>query len=84
LRHLECDTNQITNLNVINSENLKHLLCWDNKLSNLDVSNTHSLTWFTCSTNKELSCIKVNQEQLSNIPSGWIKDQEAIYSLDCD
>jgi len=31
-----------------------------------------------------LTCIKVNQTQLDNIPTRWEKDPEDTYSLDCN
>jgi hypothetical protein len=31
-----------------------------------------------------LTCIKVNQEQLENIPSTWTKEDSMIYALECE
>jgi len=60
------------------------LQCQGNQFTNLDVSfNTLSMG-FDCRFMPLLTCIKVNQSQLDNIPSTWIKDPEDTYSLDCN
>ena len=64
-------------------ESLTELYCSQNQLTSLDVSNNTSLYSLECQTNP-LTCVKVNQTQLDNIPTDWEKDPEDTYSLDCN
>ncbi|WP_194551982.1 thrombospondin type 3 repeat-containing protein [Zobellia nedashkovskayae] len=63
--------------------NLEVLNIQDGFFSSMDLSANINLTELDI-RNNPLTCIKVNQDQLDNIPSTWIKDDEAIYSTDCD
>ena len=54
-----------------------------NQLTSLDVSNNTLLIDLYCQSNP-LTCIKVNQTQLDDIPTQWEKDPEDTYSLDCN
>jgi len=49
----------------------------------LDVSYNTSLSNLNCQTNP-LTCVKVNQTQMDDIPTDWEKDPEDTYSLDCN
>jgi len=78
-----CYFNQLTSLDVSQNTSLEYLACQGNQFTNLDVSfNTLSLG-FDCRF-MPLTCIKVNQSQLDNIPNVWIKDLEDFYALDCN
>ncbi len=61
---------------------LETLILEETGLKSLDVSNNNLLSTFEA-YDRNLTCIKVNQEQLDHIPSGWIKIPETSYSLEC-
>ena len=79
-----CYFNQLTSLDVSQNTSLEYLQCQGNQFTNLDVSfNTLSMG-FDCRFMPLLTCIKVNQSQLDNIPSTWIKDTDDYYALVCN
>lgn len=74
---------QFSSIDVSNNFLLERLFLENTGLTSLDISNNNLLSTFWADYNPSLTCIKVNQEQLDNIPSGWTKNPEANYSLDC-
>ncbi len=79
---LDCYENSIAALDVSNNLNLIGLNCVGNKITSLDVSKNLDLRGLYCEKNL-LSCIQLNESQLSNINETWSKDDEAEYSLAC-
>jgi hypothetical protein len=74
----------ITSLDVSQKTNLQELYAIGTGLNSLDVSNNSQLTrCYTQSNSGNLTCVQVNQTQLSNIPIGFTKDSSTFYSLDC-
>ena len=47
------------------------------------ISNNSKISFLRVQNNIGLSCIKVDNNTFSNIPSDWKKDSTAIYSLNC-
>ena len=81
--YLECSDNGIKSLDVSNKIYLTELWCSRNGMTNLNLTNATSLSVLYCTFNS-LSCIKVNQSQLDNIPAEWKKDSSAFWSVDCN
>ena len=81
LTDLRCGSNELTSLNVSANTALTNLNCGNNELTALDVSENTALTNLNCDSNSNLSCIQV--DDVSNIPSSWVKDATAVYSEDC-
>ena len=54
-----------------------------NQLQTLNVSRFILLETLNIVGNSNLDCIEVNQNQLSSIPTTWIKDSSAEYNIDC-
>ena len=52
LQTIDCGTNQITDLNVLQNNQLLNLTCNNNQLVNLDISENKALTSFNCSNNQ--------------------------------
>ena len=74
----------ITSLDVSQKTNLQELYAQGTGLNSLDVSNNSQLTrCYTQNNSGNLTCVQVNQTQLSNIPIGFTKDSSTSYSLDC-
>ncbi len=80
---INCDDNKITQLDISKNVNLESLNCEHNQLAYLDVSKNAKLAYFWSKYNKDLNCIKVNENQLANIPRDWKKDATATYNTDC-
>ena len=55
-----------------------------NKLQSLDISRFIALQSLNIVGNTNLDCIVVNQNQLSSIPTTWIKDSSTVYDTDCN
>lgn len=78
--------NQLTTLNIVDNQALQQLSLANNDLSAIDISlivpviqlNTFEIE------NNPLTCIKVNMDQLDNIPPQWTKDAEDTYALECN
>lgn len=83
LKVLYCYENLLTSLDVSQNTKLEILQCYDNQLVNLDVRNGENvlLTDFNAEHNN-LSCISVDNESL--VPSGWIIDDDVIFSNECE
>jgi len=60
---LECDSNQLTSLDVSNNSALNTLTCSSNQLTSLDVSNNTALTILSCDSN-QLTSLNVNNTAL--------------------
>ena len=52
LRHLYCEDNQLTSLDVSGCSALGELKCWNNQLVSLDVSGCTSLIYLRCQDNQ--------------------------------
>jgi len=67
LKHLYCNDNQLSSLDVSNSTQLIYLMCANNRLSSLDVSNSTQLKLLLCYNNR-LSTLDVsNLTQLTEL-----------------
>ena len=73
MEFLDCQTNNITILDLSGKPLLTNLYCWSNSLTSLDVSECTALQHFHCWDNliPGTSCIKVNTTQWSCIPIDW-------------
>ena len=69
-------------LDIFKLPSITSLFIADAELTSLDISKNINLVEMNI-TGNPLTCIKVNKKQLDNIPAGWVKDAEDIYSLDC-
>ena len=87
---LQCDSNQLSSLDVSKNTSLTGLDCSNNKLTKLDVSQNTGLEWLNCSNNK-LSTLDVtkNTELLSlecminQLKSLDVTQNTALYYLHC-
>ncbi len=84
LRTLRCEKSALTSIDVSNCTRLEGLLLRDNNLTGLDVSTNSNLGSLKVTNNPNLTCIKVSQSQLDNIPANWKKDDTASYNINCD
>lgn len=76
-------TGGLSSIDLSGLPNLEQLELYSHALTFLDVSNNNKLLTLGIAGNP-LTCIQVNQTQLSNIPAGWVIDAEDSYSLDCN
>jgi len=76
--------NQLTSIDVSANTVLARLELHNNQLTSLDVSANKAITYLYARENPNLSCIQVNQTQLNAIPTNWLKDAAAGYSLNCN
>ncbi|NNK12285.1 MAG: hypothetical protein HKP08_13150 [Flavobacteriaceae bacterium] len=86
LEKLSVPGNNLTQLDISDSSTLQLLEINDNTLGAIDLTaipNSLQLNTFAVENNP-LSCIKVNEEILNDIPSQWTKDMEDTYSLSCN
>lgn len=83
LEKLGLDRNVLEEVNVQTNVALQLLTVSENQLLRIDVSNNTALTDFIVLDNP-LNCILVNQAQLNDIPTDWVKDEMDTYSLDCE
>ena len=86
LSSLKITHSEISSLNTVGYNNLSATLSLDlsfNKLQTLNLSGFTNLESLNLVGNSNLECIEVNQNQLSNIPTTWIKDSIAEYNIDC-
>ncbi len=65
--------------------NLTSLNCRSNQLTSINIQNGNniSLTNFDITDNPDMTCIEVDDPEFSSSASGWSKDANATYSLDC-
>jgi len=83
LEKVALDGNDLTQFNVDTSINLQILTISGNQLEGLRVANNLNLNVLSVVDNP-LTCIEVNATQLNNIPSGWEKDDNDQYALNCN
>ena len=86
LRSLKITHSEIISLETSNYNNLDNIILLDlsfNELQSLDVSEFTVLESLNIVGNSNLDCVVVNQNQLSSIPTTWIKDSAAEYNIDC-
>ncbi len=79
LTYISCDSNALTSLILGKNTSLESLYASYNKLTTLDVSNCPNLKNMDVSGNK-ITTIIVSKEQLANIPEGWYKDEDTVYT----
>ncbi len=85
LEKIEVNGNELVSLDITDNTALQELFLHDNLLEAIDISNipgTIQLNRFSVENNP-LDCIKVNQDQLNDIPTQWTADPEDTYALDC-
>ena len=82
LEYFNVSTNLLTTIDVSKNLKLQRLYVGSNPLENLDVSNNIDLIALSTGGNN-FSCIKVNSDQLANIPSDWEKDESTQYLTEC-
>ena len=86
LTNLKITHSEIIGLETTDYNNLNNIILLDlsfNQLQSLDVSEFTILESLNIIGNTNLDCVVVNQNQLSNIPTTWIKDSIAEYNIDC-
>ncbi|MBT8267976.1 MAG: hypothetical protein HKO96_07305 [Flavobacteriaceae bacterium] len=83
LEKLGLNENQLDSVNVANNFFLQQLVVPDNDIEKIDVSNNNSLSVLNV-LNNPLTCIRVNANQFTNTPVGWIKDPEDEYAFTCN
>ncbi|GEM_PF-5356980 len=84
LVHLDCYDNNLNRLDISNNTALTCLFCNRNKLSSLDLSNNIKLTHLKTNYNLDLACVKVSENQLNDLPSGWFEDDYTNYQIVCN
>ena len=75
--------NNLTQVDLSNNLKLTQINFLNNNLASLDISKNGLLNELNTQENENLNCIQVSSDQLANIPSNWIKDDESNYSIDC-
>ncbi|WP_115878003.1 reprolysin-like metallopeptidase [Lutibacter oceani] len=83
LTHLDATNSDISILDISSNTKMKSLHLSHTKINEIDVSENLLLENFNAIQNPNLKCIKVNQNQLNNIPIGWNVDNNVSYSLNC-
>ena len=86
LEKLQVSNNEITQANLSDNSSLQLLGMANNALTSIDISSVPSsiqLNTFSIENNP-LTCIKVNAEILSDIPSQWTKDDDDTFALECN
>jgi Leucine-rich repeat (LRR) protein len=87
LTSLKITHSQISDFETSNYNNLDNILLLDlsfNQLQSLDISRFIILETLNIVGNSNLDCVEINQNQLSSIPTGWIKDSSSEYNIDCN
>lgn len=86
LEKINMENNELTQLDISGNTALQQLSLANNSLQSIDISNIPSLIQLNTFSiqNNPLDCIKVNSEQISNIPSQWTKDETDVYALECN
>jgi hypothetical protein len=88
LREVRLHWNDVTSIDVSNNPLLEELIMPGNDLQGtLDVSACENLLMLNVSMNPDLTCIKVNEDQLSNLTNPlyeWEYGDDVIISLDCN
>ena len=84
LTFLHCEYNQLNSLELINNIYLNILHCGGNQLLELNLSYNTQLSEVNCSYNTQLNCIEVWDVEYVETNQNFIKDNNAIWSLNCD
>ena len=87
LTSLKITHTEISGLDTSNYNNLDNIKSLDlsfNQLQSLKVSRFLMLEALNIVGNSNLECVEVNQNQLSSIPTAWIKDSSSKYNIDCN
>ncbi len=85
LEVLYCGFNQLTTLDVSQNSNLISLFCYTNNMTSLNLKNGNNAVLLSMYVqgNSNLTCIEVDDVNLSNNNGNWIKDSTANYSESC-
>ena len=67
LKHLICDYNQLTELDIPQNNSLEYLNCSNNKLKELSISNAKELKWLYCDNNELTSLTAKDNDKLEII-----------------
>ena len=67
LKHLICDYNQLTELDIPQNNSLEYLNCSNNKLKELSISNAKELKWLYCENNELTSLTATDNDILEII-----------------
>lgn len=67
LKHLICDYNQLTELDIPQNNSLEYLNCSNNKLKELSISNAKDLKWLYCDNNELTSFTAKDNDKLEII-----------------
>lgn len=67
LKHLICDYNQLTELDIPQNNSLEYLNCSNNKLKELSISNAKELKWLYCENNELTSFTAKDNDKLEII-----------------
>jgi Leucine-rich repeat (LRR) protein len=67
LKHLICDNNQLTELDIPKNNSLEYLNCSNNKLKELSISNAKDLKWLYCENNELTSFTAKDNDKLEII-----------------
>ena len=67
LKHLICDYNQLTELDIPQNNSLEYLNCSNNKLKELSISNAKELKWLYCDNNELTSFTAKDNDKLEII-----------------
>ena len=67
LKHLICDYNQLTELDIPQNNSLEYLNCSNNKLKELSISNAKDLKWLYCDNNELTSLTATDNDNLEII-----------------
>ena len=67
LKHLICDYNQLTELDIPQNNSLENLNCSNNKLKELSISNAKELKWLYCDNNELTSLTATDNDKLEII-----------------
>jgi len=76
LERLDCDTNKLTSLEIINCPKLKMLYCYSNQLSELELDNLNDLTELSCYGNNLTNCDFVKQLNPKKLTLLSIRDND--------
>ncbi|WP_426484432.1 T9SS type A sorting domain-containing protein [Flavobacterium sp. 2] len=82
----DCSGNKITNLDLSKNTSLKNINCEVNSLRSLNLKNGNNALFnqVRVSVNYEMYCIQVDNEDDFNTRFKNYKDQQAVYSENCD
>jgi len=82
LKEVFCPYNQLTSLD-ISGTTLESLDCFYNAFVTLDMTDFPDSASLECYQNSSLICIQVSDVAVAEGNSNWLKDQDAVYALNC-